>query len=113
MNKFPRWAMLAAVMSLGYLFPWPWPGPGRSAMGQPMAGSRIALLDVSRIFKNHQRFKSRMEEMKADVERAEANVKKESEEIVKQTEDLKMYQKGTREYKDAETSWPPAGPTCR
>ena len=31
----------------------------------------IALLDVSRIFKNHARFKGMMEDMKADVERAE------------------------------------------
>ena len=68
-----------------------------------MAGMRIALLDVTRIFKSHARFKSMMEEMKADVQRAENAVKVERDSIGKAAEDLQaLYRKGTPEYKNAE-----------
>lgn len=70
--------------------------------GQPASGPRMALLDVSRIFKNHQRFKGMMEDMKADVERAEAQVKSEKEAISKMAERLPEFRKGTQEYKQME-----------
>ena len=72
------------------------------APARPAAGPNVALLDVSYIFKNHARFKGKMEEMKADVERAEAQVKKERETIIKLAEDLQRFHKGTPDYKALE-----------
>ena len=70
--------------------------------GQPMqaaAGPRIALLDVSKIFKNHARFKGMMEDMKADVQRAESEIRKQRDEITKLEERLQEFRKGTPDYK--------------
>lgn len=44
------------------------PPVGQPMVGQPMAGQTIALLDVTYIFKNHNRFKALMEQMKASVQ---------------------------------------------
>jgi Skp family chaperone for outer membrane proteins len=62
----------------------------------------LALLDVSRIFKSHQRFKGMMDDMKADVERAEAQVKAERENIGQLADRLQEFHKGTPEYKQME-----------
>jgi Skp family chaperone for outer membrane proteins len=94
------WAVLAvAVLSLACL--------SSSALAQPPAGQsaggpRLALLDVNRIFKSHQRFKAMMEDMKADVERAEAQVKTDREKISKLAEQLQEFRKGTPDYKQLE-----------
>ena len=69
------------------------------APAQVPAGQRIALLDISYIFKNHTRFKTMMEEMKADMERAQAAMNKEREAIQKLGEQLKGMPTGTAEYK--------------
>jgi Skp family chaperone for outer membrane proteins len=100
-----RWAVLAAAgLLVGYLTSLAvGQGPSRSPVAPPMAGSRIALLDVTRIFKTHARFKSMMEEMKADVQRAENDVKLKRDQITKAVEDLQAtYRKGTPEYKNEE-----------
>jgi Skp family chaperone for outer membrane proteins len=100
-----RWAVLAAaLLSLGYLTSLAvGQGPGRAPAAQSMPGSRIALLDVNRIFKTHARFKSMMEEMKRDVQAAENQVKAERDSIGKAAEDLQAtYRKGTPEYKNEE-----------
>lgn len=99
MNKSLRWAALAAVMALSYLTSLVF---AQAPTAQGMAGPRLALLDVSRIFKNHQRFKGMMEDMKADVERAEAQVKTERETITKLAERLQEFRKGTPDYKQME-----------
>jgi outer membrane protein len=95
-NKSYRWAVPAIVFSLAIL------GSLAQAQGQAPAGARVALLDVGRIFKNHQRFKGMMEDMKADVERAEANVKAQKEAITKKVERLQELNKGTPDYKALE-----------
>ena len=99
MKKSRRWAVLAAaVLSLGYLFSLAVAqGPVR-----PAAGPSIGLLDVSYVFKNHVRFKGRMEEMKGDVERAEAQVKRDRDAINKLAERLQEFRKGTPDYKQLE-----------
>lgn len=98
MKKSHGWAVLAAVFMLGVSHSIVF------AQGQPAptAGPRLALLDVSRIFKNHQRFKSMMEDMKADVERAEAQVKAERDTIGKMAETLQDLRKGSPDYKQME-----------
>ena len=99
MKKSYSWAILAVVFSLTCL------GSLVEAQGPvapQSAGARMALLDVGRIFKNHQRFKVMMDEMKADVERAEANVKAQRETIGKLAERLQEFHKGTPDYKNME-----------
>lgn len=99
MKKSHRWAILAVLLSLGY-------GASLAMAQGPAApsttGPRMALLDVSKIFKNHQRFKGMMEDMKADVERAEAQVKTGRETIIKMAERLREFRKGTPDYKQME-----------
>ncbi len=65
---------------------------------QAGAGTNIALLDISYIFKNHPRFKQMMEEMKSDVEAAESSVTKERDTIKKLVEQLDSYHKGSPDY---------------
>ncbi len=101
MKKSHRWAVSAAAVSLGCFF------VASLAVAQqgpaaPATGPRLALLDVSRIFKSHQRFKGMMDDMKADVERAEAQVKGERDAIAQLAERLQEYRKGTPEYKQME-----------
>lgn len=99
MNKFPRWAALAAaVLSLYCLISW----AEAQAPARPAAGPNIALLDVSYLFKNHARFKGMMEDMKADVQTAENQVKAERDAITKLAERLGEFRKGTQEYQQSE-----------
>jgi Skp family chaperone for outer membrane proteins len=99
-RKSHRWAVFAAaVLSLSYLIS---PAAAQTPAAQPMAGPRLALLDVSRIFKSHARFKGMMEDMKGDVERAELQVKTEREKITKLAEGLSGFNKGTADYKQME-----------
>jgi Skp family chaperone for outer membrane proteins len=97
-NKSLRWAVLAVVLIMSYLTSLVF----AQAPATQGAGPRLALLDVSRIFKSHQRFKGMMEDMKADVERAEAQVKTERETITKLAERLQEFRKGTPDYKQME-----------
>jgi Skp family chaperone for outer membrane proteins len=76
---------------------------GGAPLRQPVApqsgaGTNIALLDVSFIFKNHPRFKSMMDEMKAEVDAAEASVNKERETLRKLVEQLDTFRKGSPDY---------------
>jgi Skp family chaperone for outer membrane proteins len=99
-KKFQRWAVLAAaIVSLSSVSSL---AVAQGPAAQPMAGPRLALLDVSRIFKSHVRFKGMMDDMKADVERAEAQVKSERETINKLAERLQEFRKGTPDYKQME-----------
>jgi len=70
--------------------------------GTPQPPTGIALLDVSRVFKNHARFTAMMKEMKADVEMAEATMKKERETINNMLDQLKGLKPGTPDYKQLE-----------
>jgi Skp family chaperone for outer membrane proteins len=103
-KTFHRLAILAVVVSLGYLFSLAVaqnPAAGRPAA--PAGGPRLALLDVTKIFRSNTRFKSQMEELKRDVEIAEKRVKAERDDISHQvTEVLPQYQKGTQQYSELE-----------
>jgi Skp family chaperone for outer membrane proteins len=92
-------AVLAAVLSLSCFSAI---AVAQGPAAQPMAGSRMALIDVSRIYKSNARFKGMMEDMKADVERAEAQVKAQKEAITKLAERLQELNKGTPDYNDME-----------
>ena len=68
----------------------------------PAAGTRIAFIDVGKIFKNDARFKALMEDMKRDVQGAENLVREERDRIGKLEEDLRTYTKGTQAYQQLE-----------
>lgn len=70
----------------------------------PMTAGPVALLDVSRIFKQHARFNGMMEEMKAHVQQVEAWVKTEREAMRVQAEQMKDLQPGSQQYKDTEVA---------
>lgn len=76
------------------------PAAGPTVM--PAAGP-VALLDVSRVYKSHARFKGMMDNMKAYVQEVETWVKGERDAITKMAERLKEYQSGSQDYKDLET----------
>ncbi len=96
---FRHLAVLAVVVSLGYLVTMAVaqnPAGGRPS--QPAVGPRVALLDVSRIFKEHTRFKQQMEQMKLDVQAAEGQVRAKREALLKLNEQLQALQRGTPDY---------------
>jgi Skp family chaperone for outer membrane proteins len=72
------------------------------AVAQPAGGPRLALIDVSRIFKQNARFEGMMNDMRNDVKAAEDRVKAEREAINKLGENLQNYRKGTQDYKSLE-----------
>lgn len=59
----------------------------------------VAVVDVSYVFKHHQRFNTLMDQMKADVEAAEKALRQERQEIAKMEEALQQFQPGSPDYK--------------
>ncbi|MFV2067047.1 MAG: OmpH family outer membrane protein [Pirellulales bacterium] len=59
----------------------------------------VAVVDISYIFKNHQRFKGKMDAMKKDVQAAENRLRQERQEIAKLQEKLETFKPGTPDYK--------------
>jgi Skp family chaperone for outer membrane proteins len=78
------------------------PQPAFQGTGQGLPGTRVALIDVGKIFKNHARFNAAMEQMKQDVAAAEAEMKAKREEITKLGTALQDYNKGSPDYKARE-----------
>jgi len=73
--------------------------PTAPVSAAPAGGVPVALLDVSRIFQEHARFKQMREAMMADVQMAEANAKAEGEAIKGLMEQLRGVPSGSPEYK--------------
>jgi Skp family chaperone for outer membrane proteins len=103
-KKSHRWAILATVLSVGCLISLAVAQQTTPpARPQTTGGPRLALIDISRIFKAHTRFKQQMEEMKRDVQAAENKVRQERDEISKLVTDvLPTFQKGTQQYSEME-----------
>jgi Skp family chaperone for outer membrane proteins len=102
-RKSHRWAVLAVVLCVGCLISLAMAQGPSAARPQAGAGPRLALIDISRIFKSHARFKLQMEEMKRDVQAAENKVRQERDEITKlATEVLPTFTKGTQQYSELE-----------
>ncbi len=95
--------LAAAILSTSLAATWvAGQAPPRTAMRPTRSAPIVALLDVSRIFKEYSRFKGMMGEMKNNVEREEAWVKTERDAIQKLSEKLKGFRKGSRDYKTIE-----------
>jgi Skp family chaperone for outer membrane proteins len=75
--------------------------PAAAPAAMPASGP-IALLDVSKVYKSHARFKGMMDQMKAHVEKVEEWVKGERDAIRTMAEKLKELTPGTQDYKDLE-----------
>ncbi len=101
MKKSLCWAALAALLSLSANSPQV-VAQGQPGGVQPVAGPRLALIDVTHIFKNHIRFKGMMGDMKDDVKKAESWVKGERIAVGKLAERLQEFNKGTPDYKAME-----------
>ena len=69
----------------------------------PAAGTRVAVIDISYIFKNHPGFKQQMESMKAEVQAFEGLLRQRAEEINKLQGQLQGYKPNSAEYKQIET----------
>ncbi|MBN2581192.1 MAG: OmpH family outer membrane protein [Pirellulales bacterium] len=65
-------------------------------------GPRLALIDVSRIFKKHYRFQALIDQMKQDASQAEARVRERNNAIQKEIEELQSYKVGSAKYKELE-----------
>jgi Skp family chaperone for outer membrane proteins len=74
----------------------------RPAPVAPAGQGGIALIDISRVFKQHSRFTSMMNTLKAEVERTEELMRKEAEALKQMVEQMKRYKAGSPEYKDWE-----------
>ena len=70
--------------------------------GQPQTPGGIALLDVSRVFKEHARFNAEMNGMKAKVQAAEATMKQRADALQQMAEELKELAPGSPTYKQRE-----------
>ncbi len=74
-----------------------------SLSAQAQQNGAVAVIDVSKIFKEHQRFRASLEDMKKDVEAAEASLRKDGDEIKKLVEQAKQqYTPGSPQYKQQE-----------
>jgi Skp family chaperone for outer membrane proteins len=73
---------------------------GQAAYARPAQG--IALLDLSRVLKEHPRFQQEMAALKGQVQTAETTMKQKRDELRSQAEVLKSYQPGSLDYKRLE-----------
>jgi Skp family chaperone for outer membrane proteins len=104
-KKSHRWAVLATIaLFLCFLISLAVAqGPGAAPSAQPATGPRIALLDVTYIIKNHERFKARMDEMMKEGQNAQKKLQAERADIISTINgDLQQYNKGTPEYQSRE-----------
>ena len=66
-------------------------------------GTVVAVLDVAKVFKNHARFKQKMDDMKREVERYEEDVNRQRRELIERAKQLNdTYKPGSPEYKRTE-----------
>lgn len=94
-----RISVLLALVATVVLFSL---GASRALAQQPQGPSGIAVIDVSKIYKNHTRFKEMMTGMEREIQQAEESVRKDRDAIKQLGERLEGYHPGTAEYKSME-----------
>jgi Skp family chaperone for outer membrane proteins len=87
-------AAIVGILSLAY--------PTADAQTPRPSGHNIAVVDVSVIFKQHQRFLAATEKFKKDVEAAEAKLKEEYNRVQALQQQLKGLNPGSPDYKQME-----------
>ncbi len=95
----PKKAVLAmtaamALATFGYLF-----AQAPNPAGANASKYNIAVVDISYIFKKHERFKTTMEQMKKEMETIENDLKADREKIAQQEQQRNTYNVGSAEYK--------------
>lgn len=88
-------ATLCALISLAAI------AAPNAALAQT-AGTRVAVIDVSYIFKNHPGFKAKMEGMKVDVQAFEGQLRQRGEQMKTLQGQLQQYKPTSAEYKGIE-----------
>lgn len=66
------------------------------------AGTRVAVIDINFIFKNHERFKQTMDGIKQEIETFEAYLREERNKVTTKTEQLQALPAGSPQYKQLE-----------
>ena len=98
-------AVAAALTTFGLLeAQQPVPPAGAAVAGVNPAGANaskynIAVVDISYIFKKHERFKTQMETMKKEMETIENELKTDREKIAAQEQQRNTFNAGSAEYK--------------
>ena len=68
----------------------------------PSSSTRVAVIDISKVFKEHPRFKQAMEAMRQEVKAFEGKLQVRGQEIQKIQAQMKTFQPGSAEYKSHE-----------
>ncbi len=66
------------------------------------AGTRVAVIDINFIFKNHQRFKQTMDGIKKEIETFEGYLREERNKVTAKAEQLQSLPAGSPQYKQLE-----------
>ena len=74
-------------------------GQGPNPAGANASKYSVAVVDISYIFKKHERFKATMEQMKKEMETIEAELKADREKISLQEQERNKYNSGSAEFK--------------
>ena len=64
--------------------------------------SRVAVIDISEVFQNHQRFKAMMDEIKKDIDTFDQNLRVKRKTINDMITELQEYKAGSSAYEDLE-----------
>jgi Skp family chaperone for outer membrane proteins len=67
------------------------------------AGTRVTVIDISKVFKEHPRFKSQMEAMKAQVKTFEGELQKRGQQIQQIQTEMREFEPASAEYKQRES----------
>ena len=89
----------ALLVAVSFLFVAP---TALLAQNAAQPGTRIAVVDISYIFKNHPGFKSKMEQMKTEVQAFEETLRGRGEQIKTISEEMKAFKASSPEYKAKE-----------
>ena len=89
----------ALLVAVSFLFVAP---TALLAQGAAQPGTRIAVVDISYIFKNHPGFKQKMEQMKTEVQAFEETLRGRGEQIKAISEEMKAFKASSPEYKAKE-----------
>ena len=77
-------------------------GQPRPAASAAPTGTRVAVIDINFIFKNHMRFKQTMDGIKKEIETFEVYLREERNKVTAKTEQLKALPAGSPQYKQLE-----------
>jgi Skp family chaperone for outer membrane proteins len=95
----PHFAARVLIAALTLSITTPLAAQAPNPAGANAAKYNIAVVDISYIFKNHQRFKTTMESMKKEMEGIEADLKADREKIAALEQERNSFGAGTADYK--------------